>query len=141
MPPRLAASPSFGSLSVGGLNPYRRCMQVLTTAPRLPPHRWMGSTRRAARSGWMDTRGARSYRAPARSYRATGAAESPRASSRAPSRCAFFALSARPACSLTGESDEVEKGPEINPADPKVAELCNHMAQASSHHACAKDGY
>ena len=37
MPPRLAASPSFGSLSVGGLNPYRRCMQVLTTAPRLLP--------------------------------------------------------------------------------------------------------
>ena len=27
-----------------------------------------------------------------------------------------------------------------SPADPKMAELCNHMAQASLHHACTKDG-
>ena len=27
-----------------------------------------------------------------------------------------------------------------SPSNPKMAELCNHTAQASSHHACAKDG-
>ena len=27
-----------------------------------------------------------------------------------------------------------------SPADPKMAEMCNHAAQASLHHACAKDG-
>ena len=28
-----------------------------------------------------------------------------------------------------------------SPADPKMAVLSNHTAQASLHHACAKDGY
>ena len=28
-----------------------------------------------------------------------------------------------------------------SPADPKMAELCNHTAQASLHRACAKDGH
>ena len=28
-----------------------------------------------------------------------------------------------------------------SPADPKIADLCNHTVQASLHHACAKDGY
>jgi hypothetical protein len=26
-------------------------------------------------------------------------------------------------------------------ADPKMAELCNHTAHASSHYACTEDGY
>ncbi len=26
-------------------------------------------------------------------------------------------------------------------ANPKMVELCNHMAQASSPHGCAEDGY
>ncbi len=26
-------------------------------------------------------------------------------------------------------------------ANPKMAELCNHMAHASSHYACTEDGY
>ena len=27
-----------------------------------------------------------------------------------------------------------------NPTNPKMEDMCNHTAQASLHHACAKDG-